>query len=178
MSFATVDNAALKIPTIEVKNQTQNLIAVSAKNVNKCYGDKVVLNSICVNVPQANIYGLLGASGCGKTTLLRCVVNRLKADSGEISLFGQHPSILPRQMVGFMPQEQSLSYFLTIEESLFYFGHIYQLDDTFIKIRVDNLVKIRDLPDQSSLISTLSGGEKRRVSLAIAMLHQPPPCSY
>jgi ABC-type multidrug transport system ATPase subunit len=125
-----------------------------------------------------NRYGLLGPSGCGKTSLLRCIVGTLKPNEGSIKIFGKTPgepeSKVPGSLIGYMPQELALFPDFTIEETLNYFGRLYHLKDSVILERTVFLLKFLDLPDKRRLVGNLSGGQKRRVSLAAALVHNPP----
>lgn len=137
----------------------------------------MVLENLNMRVPQGAIYGLLGPSGCGKTTLLGCLVNRLHLDKGEVFLFGFSPgtseSAVPGHRVGYMPQELALYQEFTILETLHYFGRIHQMNSGHITRRTGFLITFLDLPNPTRLISQLSGGQQRRVSLAAALLHEP-----
>ncbi|CAG2112683.1 unnamed protein product, partial [Medioppia subpectinata] len=124
------------------------------------------------------IYGLLGSSGCGKTTLLKCALGRLEPSKGSIHLFGRKPgspeSKVPGPGVGYMPQELALYEEFTIEEILTYFGQLFGIKSKVIDSRIEFLVDLLQLPDRRRLITKLSGGQKRRVSIATALLHNPP----
>ena len=136
------------------------------------------LSEINMNIPRGTIYGLLGPSGCGKTTLLRCLVGCLPVAKGQISIFGLRPgsrhSELPGRRIGFMPQEFALYEDLTIAETLHYFGRLYLLSDRAIQSRTDELMRMLDMPESSRNVNNLSGGQRRRVSFAVALLHRPP----
>ena len=123
-------------------------------------------------------YGLLGPSGCGKTSLLRCIVGRLHPNEGSIKVFGKTPgepgSKVPGASIGYMPQELALFPDFTIEETLSYFSRLYHLKDKVIGERIAFLLKFLDLPDKTRLVGNLSGGQKRRVSLAASLVHNPP----
>ena len=112
----------------------------------------------------------MGSSGCGKTTLLRLALGRLEPISGSISLFGKSPgskeSRVPGPGVGYMPQELALYDNFTIEETLVYFGTLFGIKSKIIDSRIEFLVDLLQLPDRQRLISKLSGGQKRRVSIA------------
>ncbi|KAF5308494.1 hypothetical protein FQR65_LT06159 [Abscondita terminalis] len=155
--------------------------AVWVRNACKQYSAKknpvVVLNHLNLTVPKGCIYGLLGASGCGKTTLLNCILNFKKIDSGKILIFGGIPgtedSGVPGPLVGYMPQELALGPSFSIMESLKYYGWIAGLQNAEITQRTNVLAKLLVLPDLTSKIIYLSGGQQRRVSLACALIHQP-----
>lgn len=121
-------------------------------------------------------YGLLGASGCGKTTLLSCIVGQKKLQEGQISVLGTcfkaHSSTTalgPR--IGYMPQDIALVNELSIKETIYYFGRIYGMHDDRIRERFKILKDLLELPDGSRLVENLSGGQKRRVSFACALVH-------
>jgi len=155
--------------------------AIYVRNANKSYGvgkrRSIVLDNLDMTVKKGSIYGLLGASGCGKTTLLSCIVGRRSFDSGEVMVFGGEPgtpeSGIPGRRVGYMPQELALYGEFSIKETLEYFGRIYQLPATFVKSQMEFLFKLLDLPPPHRSVKTLSGGQQRRVSFAVALFHEP-----
>jgi ABC-type multidrug transport system ATPase subunit len=122
-------------------------------------------------------YGLLGPSGCGKTTLLSCLVTLRELNSGEIRVLGHEPgspkSGVPGPQIGYMPQELALYGDFTIKETLEYFGRIYKLKSAFVKSQLKFLTNLLDLPPFDRYVKTLSGGQQRRVSFAVALFHDP-----
>uniref|UniRef100_A0A1B0B3C6 ABC transporter domain-containing protein n=1 Tax=Glossina palpalis gambiensis TaxID=67801 RepID=A0A1B0B3C6_9MUSC len=155
--------------------------AVSIHQAYKAFGKKkhpvIVLNNLTMTVIKGTIYGLLGASGCGKTTLLSCIVGRRRLDSGEIYVLGGVPgsrrSGVPGKRVGYMPQETALYDGFTIKETLLYFGWIFGMKRKTIEERLEALLKFLDLPSGKRSVKHLSGGQQRRVSFAVALLHDP-----
>nr|QST15012.1 ABCH-like protein [Diaphanosoma celebensis] len=165
----------------EANGVVSSVEAVWVRNACKSYGvgkkRAQVLRNLDMNVKKGTIYGLLGASGCGKTTLLSCIVGRRSFDSGDVLVFGGEPgspqSGIPGPRVGYMPQELALYGEFTIRETLEYFGRIYRLPHTFVKSQMEFLFKLLDLPPGHRSVKTLSGGQQRRVSFAVALFHEP-----
>ncbi|CAF0942665.1 unnamed protein product [Brachionus calyciflorus] len=182
-----MDNSNQKEPLI-INNFNSSLIsniavlnasepAVFIKSGYKSYGKYSVLRDLNLNVPTGAIYGLLGPSGCGKTTILRSVVGRVNLDSGLIKVLGKEPGEkghgVPGVLVGYMPQEIALYNEFTINETLVYFGFLHNMKRENVNRRRDFLVEFLDLPSKTRLVKNLSGGQKRRVSMAIALLQEP-----
>ncbi|EDW03077.1 ABC transporter G family member 20 [Drosophila grimshawi] len=157
------------------------MAAVEVRNGYKYYGSKsspkIVLNQLNMNVMRGSIYGLLGASGCGKTTLLSCIVGQRCLNGGEVRVLGVKPgepgSGVPGSRVGFMPQEIALVEEMTVKETIFYFGRIYGLTDERIREKFKDLKDLLQLPPARQMIKECSGGQQRRLSFACAMIHDP-----
>ncbi|XP_077287586.1 ABC transporter oskyddad [Arctopsyche grandis] len=155
--------------------------AVCVRRAHKNYGPKknpnVILDGLNMTVPKGSIYGLLGASGCGKTTLLSCIVGRRRLNSGEIWVLGGTPgsrgSGVPGPRIGYMPQEVALFSEFTIRETLIYFGWVSGMTTEQVNEKIDFLIKLLQLPSASRNVKNLSGGQARRVSLAAALVHSP-----
>lgn len=152
-------------------------LAVQISSGYKSYGDYEVLKNLNMNVPTGAIYGLLGPSGCGKTTILRSIVGRLSLDSGEINVLGKKPGArkhgIPGPLVGYMPQEITLYGEFNINETLNFFGMLHNMKKEDVESRKEFLLEFLNLPSKSKLVKNLSGGQKRRVSMAIALLQEP-----
>lgn len=146
-------------------------------NLSFSYNSKTVLDSINVHLKADQIYGLLGPSGHGKTTLLRLILGRLRATNGSIRMFnrqiGEHrPS---PEWFGYMPQDCVLYGQFCPMEMLNYFARLYGLEIEETKKRSNNLLQLLGLQDNiNQKIMNMSGGQQRRVSLAVALLHRPP----
>lgn len=160
---------------------TRRQQAICVRRAHKIYGTKknphVILDGLNMTVPKGAIYGLLGASGCGKTTLLSCIVGRRRLNSGEIWVLGGRPgskgSGVPGPRIGYMPQEIALYGEFTIRETLIYFGWIYGMKTDDVDEKTDFLLKMLQLPNAERFVKNLSGGQQRRMSLAAALIHEP-----
>lgn len=118
-------------------------------------------------------YGLLGSSGCGKTTLLSCVVGRRDLISGEIEVLGNAPAKSLAVRIGYMPQDVALVGEFTVKEAIYFFGRIYGLSEEKLASRLKELMSLMELPSEDRLIKNLSGGQQRRVSFASVLVHEP-----
>ncbi|CAG9856407.1 unnamed protein product [Phyllotreta striolata] len=148
-------------------------LAIQVKDVEKSYGCNQVLKKIRLNVPRGCIYGLLGSSGCGKTTLLSCIIGRNKVDNGDIYVFGRNPDGPLGSRVGYMPQEISLVREFTVKDSIYFFGRLYNVDEDTLQQRYHELVELLELPKDNKYIKDCSGGTQRRVSFAVTLVHKP-----
>ncbi|KAI4501773.1 hypothetical protein M0802_003108 [Mischocyttarus mexicanus] len=185
---STVPTASLELKTRRAQFQTQTSTldarrrqAVCVRRAFKKYGPKknanIVLDGLNMTVPKGTIYGLLGASGCGKTTLLSCIVGRRRLNSGEIWVLGGKPgskeSGVPGPRLGYMPQEIALYSEFSIRETFIYFGWIAGMSTEQIDTKLEFLLEFLQLPTENRLVKNLSGGQQRRVSFAVTLLADP-----
>jgi ABC-2 type transport system ATP-binding protein len=157
--------------------EEKNGVAVSIKSLTKNFGKLVAVNDVSLSVMKGEIFGLLGPNGAGKTTLIHCLMGIYKLKTGEINILG-HPipkkKIDARKKIGFMPQDLAIYLDLTPLQNALFYGRIFGLNDKEIKTKVDDLFKLLALTEKKkSLSRTLSGGQKRRVSLGISLLTNP-----
>lgn len=139
------------------------------ENVRFSFKDREVLHGISLSVAQKEIFGLLGPNGSGKTTLFRILSTLLKPASGEIKIAGK-----VREKIGVVFQSPSLDGKLTVKENMIHHGHLYGMVGRRLKSRVEEMMERLGIRDRShELVEKLSGGLKRRVELAKALLHQP-----
>ncbi|KAF6209504.1 hypothetical protein GE061_015251 [Apolygus lucorum] len=177
----TIESSKPKLEHQQSTVWTRRQQAVSVRHAFKHYGSSKspnhVLQNLNMTVGKGTIYGLLGASGCGKTTLLSCIVGRRRLNTGEIYVLGGKPgtkgSGVPGKRVGYMPQEIALYGEFSIKETMMYFGWIFGMETSEINDRLQFLLNFLDLPSQSRLVKNLSGGQQRRVSFAVALMHDP-----
>ena len=136
---------------------------------------RVVLDHVDLTVPHGSILCLLGPSGCGKTTMVNLVMDVTVPVSGEVRVMGKlAPYLTARPRIGFMPQDEALSDVVTAEENLHFFGTMNGLGGDALRQRIDEMLAFARLEDdRRKLVGAFSGGMKRRLSLAVAMLHEP-----
>lgn len=144
------------------------------ENLTKAYGQRSVLQGLSLQIPPGQIYGLLGPNGAGKTTTINILCNLLKPDAGLIEINGQPVSEATKRWIGVAPQENLIYRSLTCAENLDFFARIYGLSRPQRRVRVQTCLAAVGLSDRaSSTAETLSGGMQRRLSMAIALIHQP-----
>jgi len=148
---------------------------VNLENVSKSFGHQNVLNHIDLCVNDNEIFGLLGPSGAGKTTLIRLITGALTADEGKITLDKYRiPTLEVLKIIGFMPQEDALYNDLSGIDNLHFFGGLYKLKKEELTKRINEVLSLVDLQnDTKKRVSLYSGGMKKRLSLAVALLHNP-----
>ncbi|XP_075228584.1 ABC transporter G family member 23-like [Lycorma delicatula] len=142
--------------------------AITVRSAYKKYLNHVVLRGLNMTVPENSIYGLLGPSGCGKTTLLSCIVGRNELDAGEIYVKAR-----TKNNIGYMPQELAIYQEFSMYETLAYYGYLFGMTREQIVTRTDEILNFLELPPHNRTAETLSGGQQRRLSFAIALLHDP-----
>jgi len=146
--------------------------------VRKAYGDVVALDGVDVTIARGQILGLLGANGAGKTTLVSIVAGLRAPDAGSVHVGGidvQSDPIAARRLIGIAPQEIGVYLQLTVRQNLRFFGRLMGLRGRDLERRIDEIgtaLSLDRLFDRRAF--DLSGGEKRRLHTAAAMLHRPP----
>jgi len=127
-------------------------------------------------VPRGISFGLLGPNGAGKTTLIRLLVGLLRPGAGTIRILGQRPSRKMARLIGYMPQSHSLYAELSVIQNVDFFARIYRLTDKAERARrVEEAIRLVDMwTRRNDAVQKLSGGMKQRVSLACAIVHNPP----
>ncbi len=152
-----------------------NSACVSIRSVSKTFGTVEVLKDIDLEIQQGEIFGLLGPSGAGKTTLVKELAGLEVPTSGEIDVFQEKmPSLHLIEKLGYMAQSDALYMELTARENLEFFAALYSLRKRERKQRLVEVMELVQLTDHlQKQVSNYSGGMKRRLSLAIALLHKP-----
>jgi ABC-2 type transport system ATP-binding protein len=148
---------------------------VQAIGLCKSFKGRIALDDLDISIAQGQLYGLAGPNGAGKTTLIRTLCGILRPDKGEARLLGwRMPSSRVRSQLGYMPQDFAVYDDLTVMANLEFFGGLYELRRAQVRERAGELLELVKLADRKTQrVGTLSGGMRRRVSLAISLLHKP-----
>jgi ABC-2 type transport system ATP-binding protein len=162
--------------TIEGENQKENNILIHSKDLTKQFGDHAVVDRISFEISAGSIFGFIGPSGCGKTTTVRLLTAIYYPTSGEVSVFGVTPknfTLAEREKIGYMPQHFVLYPDLTVSENLNFAASIYGVGRGRQK-KIKELLEFVELTDHhKKLVRHISGGMKRRLSLASTLVHSP-----
>ena len=160
-------------PPAEAANalQIQDLVKTYATGVE-------ALRGVSLEIEPGDFFGLLGPNGAGKSTLIHCTTGLAQPTSGSIEVFGHdaiHDYAPARQAVGLAPQELNLDWFLTVEETLDYHAGYFGMPKRERRERAKELLETFSLTSKrDERTRTLSGGMKRRLILARALMHRPP----
>ncbi|MBR5166018.1 MAG: ABC transporter ATP-binding protein [Ruminococcus sp.] len=145
------------------------------RKMNKFYGRKQALFDIDLTIEQG-MFGLLGRNGAGKTTLMKTIAALHPMKSGEVTVCGVPvgEAAKIRSMIGYLPQDFSMYPNMRTDEALDYLGALSGIPSKERKQRVEALLKKVNLYEQrSKKVRQLSGGMKRRLGIAQALLHDP-----
>lgn len=150
---------------------------VEAKALVKKYGDSFAVNSIDLNIEEGEIFGLLGPNGAGKSSLMKMMYGSLEPSSGELYVLGLNAKKNRRDIkarVGVLPQEDSLDTDFTAYENLIWFSRYHLMNSDEAEIRADELLRSMHLDQfRDYAIQNMSGGYKRRLALARALVNSP-----
>jgi ABC-2 type transport system ATP-binding protein len=150
--------------------------ALDLRGLTKRYDDGLLaLDEFDLVVPDGEFFGLLGPNGAGKTTLISAVCNLIRISGGEIRVFGEpHHSMPARASIGLSEQDVNLDRFLDVEETLVYHGGYYGMTRRDAARRAAEMMDVFDLHRKAKVRAPkLSGGMRRRLLLARALMHQP-----
>jgi len=144
--------------------------------VTKRYDDGfLALEGLDLTIADGDFFGLLGPNGAGKTTLISAVCNLIRVTEGEISIFGHaHGTMEARKLIGLAEQDVNLDRFLDVEETLLYHGGYYGMSRPDARRRAHEMMDVFDLLAKAKVRAPkLSGGMRRRLLLARALMHEP-----
>jgi ABC-2 type transport system ATP-binding protein len=152
-------------------------IVISTKKLNKSYGDQVAVKELSLDIFKGEIFGFLGPNGAGKTTTISMLCGLLKKDSGEILINGYRTNgqyARVKHLLGLCPQDIVIWESLTCLEQLEITGRLYNMDRQRAISRALELLEVLGLSEKRNRLGkTLSGGMKRRLNIALALIHEP-----
>ncbi|HED65116.1 MAG TPA: ABC transporter ATP-binding protein [Planctomycetes bacterium] len=149
---------------------------IEAKSLRKAYGELVAVADVSFEIARGEAFALLGPNGAGKTTTIQMLVGAVSPDAGEVRLEGGQDPVRPevRRRIGVAPQDLAIYEELSAEENLAFFGRMYSLSGRRLRERVEWALEFAGLADRrKSRAGTFSGGMKRRLNLACALVHGP-----
>ncbi|HEY4697110.1 MAG TPA: ATP-binding cassette domain-containing protein [Gallionella sp.] len=152
-------------------------VVLSARNLRKSYGEHVVVDGLNLSIRRGECFGLLGPNGAGKTTTLRLMLGLIAPDAGELHLLDHavpQQARAARLRVGVVPQLDNLDPDFTVKENLLVYGRYFGISDAAIEARLPELLEFANLTGKrDARVPTLSGGMKRRLTLARALVNDP-----
>ena len=152
-------------------------VVLAVSGLRKSYGENEVLRGLDFSIARGECFGLLGPNGAGKTTTLRCCLGLIEPNAGTIMLVGEPVPKAAREArvrVGVVPQMDNLDPDFTVVENLRIYGRYFRIPDAVLHQRIPNLLELAGLSSRGSAsIRTLSGGMKRRLTLARALINDP-----
>lgn len=152
-------------------------VVLSAHNLRKNYSGQVVVDGLNLSIQSGECFGLLGPNGAGKTTTLRLMLGLIAPDGGELQLLDHtvpQQARAARMRVGVVPQLDNLDPDFTVAENLLVYGRYFGMSDAAIKSRIPGLLEFANLTHKcDAKVPTLSGGMKRRLTLARALINDP-----
>ena len=150
---------------------------ISARGLTKRYGDFTAVDAIDFDVAKGESFGLLGPNGAGKSTTMRIIAATSQRSSGTITILGRDPEEHGPQIrahLGVVPQQDNLDTELTVTENLFIYGRYFGLSKKFIRTKIEELLEFAQLEEKRDVkVDALSGGMKRRLTIARALVSEP-----
>jgi len=150
---------------------------IEVKNISKRFNDKLVLDNISYEVKEGEIFGFIGPNGAGKSTLINIMTSLLTPDNGTIEICGYDiltEPIKAKECMGYVPQELALMEELNAYDNLEFFGALYGLKGKLLKERIAEALKVTGLEEtRKQKVKKFSGGMKRRLNIAVSILHHP-----
>ncbi len=152
-------------------------MVVAIKDLVKRYNELLAVDNVSIKIKEGEIFGLLGPNGAGKTTTINILLGLTKIDAGKVEIFGKdfnsHENEIKKH-IGLVPQEISVFEDLTAYENVMFFGKLYGLSKTVLKANVKEALEFTGLWERRKDFPTkFSGGMKRRLNIACAIVHQP-----
>jgi len=156
-------------------------VVVETRKLTKVYRDfwgrqkKVALRALNLEIVQGEIFGLLGPNGSGKTTTIKLLLGLLFPSDGEAFVFGQPAAdVRKNEKIGYLPEKSYLYRFLNAEETLDFYGRLFNLDPRQRDKRAQELIeKVGLKADRKRILREYSKGMRQRIGLAQALINDP-----
>jgi len=150
---------------------------ISARGLTKKFGDFTAVDSIDFDVAKGESFGLLGPNGAGKSTVMRMIGATSQRNAGQLTILGKDPEKNGPQIrahLGVVPQQDNLDMQLSVTENLYIYGRYFGLPRKFVKGKIDELLTFAQLEEKrDAKVEALSGGMKRRLTIARALVSEP-----
>ncbi|MCD6727354.1 MAG: ABC transporter ATP-binding protein [Solirubrobacteraceae bacterium] len=175
MSHAPTTTPALKIRRLTKRYDAERGLLRRLRGARRGGSGFLAVDRLDLEIPDGSFFGLLGPNGAGKTTLISAVCNLIRVTAGEIEIFGSpHDRPQARRMLGLAEQDVNLDRFLDVEETLLYHGGYYGMERARARRRAKEMMDVFDLSAKAGVRApALSGGMRRRLLLARALMHEP-----
>jgi ABC-2 type transport system ATP-binding protein len=157
--------------------QYEKDVVLKVTNLTKKFGQTTAVDQLTFNIFSGEIYGLLGPNGAGKSTTLKSILGLLEIDYGKITVLGYDPITRPvqvKKLIGYLPEVSSLYESMTVKELLDFIISIRNLNPTSTSITLDRLLTVLNARKYyTSMIASLSKGNKRKIEIITSLLHRP-----
>jgi ABC-2 type transport system ATP-binding protein len=171
------DGRSPAAPEVTVGRTEQASPILVCRDLRKRFGERTAVDGIGFTIAPGETYGLLGPNGAGKTTTISMICGLLTRDGGEVVVAGQPidpGATAARGAIGYVPQDLAIYPDLTARENLMFFGRLYGLGGRALRARAEQLLAVVDLADRAGeRTERFSGGMKRRLNIAVGLLHRP-----
>lgn len=172
-----VHNEATRPAPSQARPDMNPPTVISARNLTKTYGELIAVDNISFDVPAGESFGLLGPNGAGKSTTMKMIGGVSQRTSGTLTIMGLDPETHGpevRAHLGVVPQQDNLDEELKVRENLIVYGRYFGLPLSYLRPKADELLEFAQLADKAnSKVDALSGGMKRRLTIARSLINEP-----
>ena len=156
------------------QKRTTTMLAVEVSHIAKCFADKVAVDNLSFSVIQGEMFGLIGPNGAGKTTTIRMMMDILKPDSGEVTIFGEKLNEATKNRLGYLPEERGLYKKLKVIDSIVYLASLKGVDRHSAAEKANELLNQTGmLASKNKKIEELSRGMGQIIQFIVTIIHDP-----